>query len=231
MSDTKPITLGIEMSNPSSTASGAEPSHSVALWNNDQLLGSAPLPDGARGSDGVLSAIATLANSCDVSPSTIGHILVSVGPGGYTALRIATTSAKILAESLGAQLIAVPTPRVAAVRIDDSNHPAIVALASKKDRTHATLKKDDVDLQELGVTDADALRESGVRSIPPDQHPPKSIIEYATANDIAVRSIVLDARDLLAASEGLEPIDPLHLSPEYAREPDAVTQWRARSSG
>ncbi len=226
-----PITLGIEMSNPSAARDAAPRPHSVARWDaKGELLGSAPLPDSARGSDAVMHAMGELARSCAVEPIGIKRVLVSVGPGGYTALRIATTSAKMLAHTLGASLVAVPTPRVAMASIDPSALPALVALASKKNKAHATRVRADADAEELGVIDAPAIESLGVRTIVSDRHLPASFVEMARSLGVELRPIVLDARDLLIAGEGIEPIDPLRLEPLYAREPDAVTQWRARGS-
>lgn len=225
------ITLGIEMSNPGSTAPGAIPAHAVALWDErETLLGSSALPDTSRGSDAVMDALGALAQSCGVAPASIGRIIVSIGPGGYTALRIATTSAKVLADTLGAQLIAVPSARVASVSIEESHRPALIALASKKNRCHASLLKSDGSIEERGIIDADELSTVAPRSIVADHHLPRSFHERAISLGIEVRPLRLDVRDLLGASHGIAPIDPLLCAPKYAREPDAVTQWRARGS-
>ncbi|MCA9275697.1 MAG: hypothetical protein KDA29_06705 [Phycisphaerales bacterium] len=226
-----PITLGIEMSNPSAARDEQSRPHSVAMWNSEgELLGSAPLPASARGSDAVMHAIASLGDQVGVSASSIGRVLVSVGPGGYTALRIATTSAKMLAHTLGASLVAVPSARVASIRIEPGLCPALVALASKKNRSHATVIEADGSMREVGIIDAEALASMGVRSIVSDHHLPASFAEMAGSLGIQIVPLVLDARDLLLACEGIGDCDPLLLAPLYAREPDAVTQWRARGS-
>ena len=227
-----PITLGIEMSNPSANTPGQDPTHAIAFWDDQgNLVGSSALPDSSRGSDAVLHAIATLARDCDVVPGAIGRVIVSVGPGGYTALRIATTSAKVLADTLGAQLVAVPTARVASCSIEDAHRPALIALASKKDRCHASRLHVDGTIEELGIIDASALESHEIKAVVADHHLPKSFHERASSLDLGGHPLRLDARALLSASEGIEPIDPLHCAPIYAREPDAVTQWRARTSG
>jgi len=226
------ITLGIEMSNPGAHAPGEEAPHAVALWDaGGRCLGSAPLPESTRGSDAVLDAISKLAGSCSIQPCDIDRVLVSVGPGGYTALRISTTSAKVLADTLGADLVAVPTARVVSVSLDASARPALIALASKKDRCHASVLTSDGVLRSVGIIEADALRSYGLKSIVADRHLPGSFREAASAIGVGVLSLRLDARDLVRAAEGIDPIDPLRCEPIYAREPDAVTQWRARASG
>ncbi len=226
------ITLGIEMSNPGAHAPGEDAPHAVALWDKDgRCLGSAPLPASTRGSDAVLHAISEVAGSCSIEPREVDRVLVSVGPGGYTALRISTTSAKVLADTLGAELVAVPTARVVSVALDASDLPALIALASKKDRCHASILSSDGELRSVGIIGADALRSHELKSIVADRHLPESFRETAAAIGVGVLALRLDARDLLRAAEGIDPIDPLRCEPIYAREPDAVTQWRARASG
>jgi tRNA threonylcarbamoyl adenosine modification protein YeaZ len=229
-------TLGIEMSNPSAAPIDQQGSiHTVALWRHDDggdtLIASAPMPNMQRGSDGIMWCIESLCTECGVQPNGIDRVIVSSGPGGYTALRIATTTAKMLAMSLGATIIAVPSPLVAAVAIEPVDHPALVALASKKDQTHATRVDEHGACEEIGIISASRLDALGIRSIFADTHLPTSIAQQARELGIALCPVRLDARALLSASAGLEPIEPIRLSPRYAREPDAVTQWRQRGSG
>lgn len=233
-SNTRTITLGIEMSNPSASKGSVEQPHSIALWSCEQgssaLLGSVPLPQGTRGSDGIMHRVESLCAELSVKPCDIARIIVSIGPGGYTALRIATTTAKMLASTLDAELIAVPSALVAARSIDDTHRPALIALASKKDHTHASVIETDGSCRRVGIITHEALADLGVRSIVADAYLPAPFVASAQALGIELIAICLDARGLLGASVGIEPIDPLRLTPLYAREPDAVTQWRERAS-
>jgi len=231
--NTNPITLGIEMSNPSSTIAG-DPAHAIALWQGTltdaKPIASAPMPEGTRGSDGVMIAIESLCAANDIKPVDITRILVSCGPGGYTALRIATTTAKMLAHTLNAALVAVPSARVGAVAITSDDRPALITLASKKNMAHASMLLDTGQVEEIGIISAERLTDLDMRSIVADSHMPESFAMAAQLMGVQCLKLRLDARNLLQASAGLEPVDPLHLAPIYAREPGAVTQWRARGS-
>lgn len=232
--DSGAVTLGIEMSNPAS-ADPASPAHSVAVWGGNgedaTLIASAPLPPGSRGSDALMDAVRALCANNAIVPARIARVIVSTGPGGYTALRIATTTAKLLAHTLGAQLIAVPSARVAALGVASDRRPALIALASKKDRVHASIAHDDGRVEEVGVIGSDRLALLGVRSLVADRHLPDEFDARARSLGMARLGLCLDARGLLRASAGLGATEPLRLGPRYAREPDAVTQWRARGSG
>jgi tRNA threonylcarbamoyl adenosine modification protein YeaZ len=82
-----------------------------------------------RHDDDLLPAINRLFHRLHCSPRDLkgGAVGVSIGPGGFTGLRIAVTTAKMLAETLDAQLLAVPSALVAAESLDrlsrNSNTP------------------------------------------------------------------------------------------------------------
>src|SRR5919106_153062 len=69
-----------------------------------------------RHDDDLLPAIDRVFKRATLSPSDLagGAVGVSIGPGGFTGLRIAVTTAKMFAEALGANVIAVPSALVAA---------------------------------------------------------------------------------------------------------------------
>lgn len=226
------ISLAIELSNPHATP-GA---HHAALFGggSNGLIGSMAIPDGMRSADGLMMLIDRLCKAHRVMPGEIGRLLVSVGPGGYTSLRIATTTAKVLADTLGCELIAVPTPSVVAAgyrhQCDDSEirYPALIALASKKQLAHCSMLGADGSVEELGVIGADALVDFNVSALISDDHVPSSFVEHAQLRRWALVPMDIDARWCMSASAGIEPIAPIELMPTYAREPDAITQWRAR---
>jgi tRNA threonylcarbamoyl adenosine modification protein YeaZ len=227
------ITLAIEVSNPSASPDAC--AVALARVRTDSAiedLGAGVMPRNARGSDGVMALIDHVCAQASIAPSDLDAIAVSIGPGGYTALRIATTTAKVLARTLGCALIPVPSVLVAAQRIEQSELPAMIALASKGAKAWCAVVRADEHnertIEELGVIDPSGARWTGIRQLIADSHLPKGFCEHADEHAIELRPLVLDARDCLLASIGRDPIDPAAMSPLYAREPDAVTQWRDR---
>ena len=227
------ITLAIEVSNPS--ASPGARAIALARVHDDgtiEELGAGVMPKNTRGSDGVMALIDRVCAEAAVPPAEIGAIAVSVGPGGYTALRIATTTAKVLARTLDCALIPVPTAEVASVRIQDEQLPAIITLASKGEKAWCAMVRADGRggrlIEPLGVIEPGALEGSGAMHIFADSHLPAGFAAYADRHAIAVHPIMLDAGDCIRASLRRPSVAPSDLVPIYAREPDAVTQWRER---
>ena len=229
---THEVVLAIELSNPSASPDA----HAVALFSFDtdsaSLIGSLPIAPTMRSSDSLMVLVETLCAEHEISPGDIARIIVSVGPGGYTALRISTTTAKVLAHTLGCALVAVPSALVAAQGIDPDHRPGLIALASKNQLAHCSIVEQDGSVESVGVIGADeagALVDArSVRSFIADAHLPSSFVEQAHRLGIEVHPITLDARNALQASAGIDPSSPIELMPIYAREPDAVTQWRTR---
>jgi tRNA threonylcarbamoyladenosine biosynthesis protein TsaB len=142
-------TLAIEISNPSSgprgpRADGTLAGPGVALGRTDDegdavLLGAELLREGTRHDDDLMPAIDRLMDRHSARPAELSRIAVSIGPGGYTSLRIAVATAKMLSEATGAETIAVPSTAVAAYQIPGAHAPAIVCLASKHDAAYGEL--------------------------------------------------------------------------------------------
>jgi len=220
--------LAIECSNPSArTGDRGDVALARIVEGGLEYVGSMKLSEAARGSDGLLVAIDALCAAHSVEPRQIGRVVVSVGPGGYTALRVSVTVAKVLGEALGCLVVAVPTAAVAAHAQKDviGDRVAIIALASKGERTHCTRMCGDERLV-LGVLDAVGVAGSGAGVLIGDGFVPRSVVEAAEGAGMEVRPMVLSARACLEVSGVFLAVEPEKLGVEYAREPDAVTQWR-----
>lgn len=219
--------LAIEASNPSSGGGGVCVGR-VGADGSVRVLAAAGLTDAARAGDAVMPAVEGVCAQAGVTPGDIDQIAVSVGPGGYTALRIATTTGKALAHAIGCDAVAVPTARVAAAALGDADLPAVIALAGKKGAAHLTLVHADGSCQELGVGGPGLIRAGMARTIVGDAHVPAEIAEHASGLGMRRVAITLEPVWCLRASVDIGPCTADGLEPIYAREPDAVTQWRAR---
>lgn len=226
------LILAIETSNPSSWTVDTPIMPGVALAHLD-----APAEPIARAhcdprhrDESLLLAIDSVFTAVGAAPSQLARIAVSVGPGGFTALRVAITVAKTLSLSTNAKTVAVPSSHVAAIhaaRTRLTPGPFAVALASKADDTWLTVFDPNASPLDTGhLVTAAALPRLGLSRLIADQHLPASIRAKAAELGLHVEPPAFDPADCLVAAEHIPAIDPLHLNLLYARIPEAIRKWR-----
>jgi len=221
--------LAIETSNPSSGAGGV---CAARLEGNAvEILGRGELDASVRASDGVMVAVASACDSGGITARDVDAIAVSIGPGGYTALRIAATTAKTLAFACDCPVVPVPTWAVARESIGPEQRPALIALAGKGDHAHLTVIAPDGSPTHLGVVGPGAIQGGMASVLVGDGHVPGAIVDKCLSLGMTRASIVLRGEACASASLGFDAVGPDAFEPAYAREPDAVTQWRARHEG
>ena len=242
------LTLAIEASNPSAAADGSgpgvaigfvgarpgEPSHPDPSHRDPcRLLGVEMLRSAARHDDDLMPAVDRLwtrlaAEGLVRDKTDLARIAVSIGPGGYTGLRVAVVAAKCIAEAVGALCVGVPSASVVARRAaPDPPPPPAVALASKRETTVVTVfDGPDTVRSPAREIDADALEALGCRALIADRFLPDTIRARCAALAIRTDAPVFDPAACLEAAAHIDPIDPAHLAPLYGREPEAVRKWR-----
>ena len=191
-----------------------------------------------RHDDDLMPAIDRLFRRASLVPSDLGSgsIGVSIGPGGFTGLRIAISTAKMLAEATGAKLIAVPSALVVAesasleILVDSD---LVVALSAKGASAWCTrLKRASSEwhiVGEPGLHDARSLDFTNVAAVLADDHLPPPLraacesaglsVHQPTFNPVACLNI---AGRMIARNEFT---DSVRLLPLYPRPPEAVSLW------
>jgi tRNA threonylcarbamoyl adenosine modification protein YeaZ len=220
------VTLAIETSNPSGVAPGATARPGVALLRGGTPLAVEAIATANAQHDDLMSAIDRACTAVSVTPRDIARIAVSIGPGGFTNVRIAVTCARMIAEVTGATLIGVPTALVVAAGTQHSGAAAI-ALASKGETAHVTIVEQGRMVGECRIMDAAALANQPVACVIADSFLPAAMRDVARSNNWPVIAPTFDPLACAQAAVGLEAVDPARLSPIYPREPEAVTKWRA----
>jgi len=220
------VTLAIETSNPSGVTPGASARPGVALLRAGAPLAIEPINTANPQHDDLMSAIDRAATAAGITPRDITRIAVSIGPGGFTNVRIAVTCARMIAEVTGAALIPVPTALVVALGTPHTG-PAAIALASKGDTAHITLVHQGLVTAEGRIMDAAALAHLSITTLIADTFLPQPMRDLATAKGWQLLPPTFDPLACARAAETLPAIDPAQLAPMYPREPEAVTKWRA----
>lgn len=226
------LTLAIETSNPSPSSPG-----SVALARTGELAGERSLAPEGRHDDALAPAIDALLREHGARPRDLARVCVSLGPGGYTAVRIGVTTAKMIALATGASCVGVPTACVAARAARDRGMtgPILVTLAAKRGRVWAGVVADarPEAVDRAGTYDAPSLatlaREAACAACLGDEHLPEAAREALRDAGVPVEPIRLSAGACLSVSTLLPATDAATLTPIYPREPEAVRVWKGRT--
>ena len=216
------LTLAIETSNPSTEAG-------VVIGSAAGLLGIESVNAGDGRHDDLMSAIDRLCRRTGVKPRDLKRVAVSIGPGGYTTLRIAVATTKMLCETLKAECIAVETAKVVAHRVL-AEGPFLVLLASKDGSAFGTIFENPHRQRQPGHL-MSTLEGLEVRTVVADRFLPASIATEVAARGISIVTPRFDPAACLELSFGATPIDPVSLAAQYPREPEAVTKWRRLHGG
>ncbi len=234
-----PLTLAIETSNPSALGpTAAQGTHAAAgsvcvgrgsSGAEPEILAWTGLSPASRHDDALMPAIAEVCARAGAAPADLARVAVSVGPGGFTSLRIAVTTAKMICEATGAACVAVPTAHA-------------LALSARAEGVRGTVgvllawKRDDVWRQRFEASDHSVQATDAEGRVVPLEHAhdgcatlvaePTLRAMLAPPTHVVVVTPRFDARSVLAASLRMPETDPAQLVPIYPREPEAVTKWR-----
>jgi len=151
--------------------------------------------------DQLVPTIARLFGEISASPQELSWIGVSIGPGGFTGLRVAIATAKTLSRVTGCHIAAIPTARVAAVSLGGPPRTTGVLLAERRGTAWFTCVSPDGDvLGDPGLVD------------------PASLLRRVEGCDV----LVGDAHVQQTFGDGIRasglPIEDLHVNPAACLE-------------
>ncbi len=208
---------------------------SITLGRGDGVLASIDLPEQERHAVELLPRVDAVFAEHDLKPADLAEVYVSVGPGSFTGLRVAVTTAKVLARVTGCRLVAVPTLDVV-VENAPADLPHVAVMLNAKGGRWFTGLYDRADggwrargAAQLLTPDA-ACALAGrplavLADVPPEAPEGVALLDRALA---VARSEVVWRHGRAAAAAG-RFVDPYALTPLYVRLPDAEEKWRARS--
>ena len=219
------VTLGIECS---------QRQGGVALRTSGGAVVEASLKSASGVDDQLMPAVDRLFRKAGLRPDDLRLIAVSIGPGGFTGLRVAVTTTRMLSMSLGCDVVAIPSAIVAAGSRGMASSVVVLA-ASKRGSAWMTQVSPDLHIEGVpGLVTADGLaaRLPNGAVVLADMHLDPSLRAAVAAAGLATETPVLRPRALIdcgvRAAERGETVDPRFLEPLYAREPEAVRLFQAR---
>lgn len=215
---------------------------SVCLGIDDEILETRRFSGSRRHALELLPTIAELIRIHGLSPRSISGIGLSIGPGSFTGLRIAATTARALSLAVEARIAAVPTLTVIAQNALLLTAPPIhvgVVLDAKRSHTYAALFRRagqsyspvtapaeldparfvaslpvEARLLGEGITyHRAAIEASGIEILPEEFWPPRAETVYKLAREQFLTGRTTDRCSLI---------------PIYVRPPEAEEKYRLR---
>jgi len=192
---------------------------------------------GARRDDVLQPAIESLFEAAELGPSDLEGCGCSIGPGGFTGLRITIATARAMAMALGVPLYGIPSAVVASLSTPTPPGQSLVALASKGDSAWLTPISHPREGNWFGpgaLVHSGELEPwlKGVTSLVADEHLPKSFQVAAEEASIQILEPQFSATCCLEMTSDRHARghhdDPMSLLPLYPRPPEAVSLWEAR---
>ena len=223
------LTLVIETSNPSRERPGE-----VGIARGGELVASRALAPSGRHDDALMPAVAGVCEAAGVAARELELVMVSAGPGGFSAVRVAVAAAKMIALASGAGCVGVPS---CASRALGSGREGVglAALAGKRGTAWARAYRvgggraealgPGAVMDEGGV--AAMAERTGAGWIAADDHLPEGIRAWAWAGGVELVEPAMTAATCLAAGAAVAPVGAAELAAVYPREPEAVRKWNA----
>ena len=185
--------------------------------------------------DQLMPAIKQLFAEADAQPQDLSLIGVSIGPGGFTGLRVAVSTARTLAMTTGCRVVAVPSAIVAAMGHPEIEGDLAVLLAGRRDSAWLTrVGSDHGIVGEPGLVCEETVASAiaGCVVVLGDEHVPTPLQEAITAARFKLTPPRWDPLACLQAAEraadGGQYAAPSTLEPLYPRPPEAVRLFKAR---
>jgi tRNA threonylcarbamoyladenosine biosynthesis protein TsaB len=213
----------------------------VGLAQGNRVLSQRWLEESRRQARDLVPFIAELLSEQGWNPRDLTAVVVSLGPGSYTGLRVGVISAKVLGYTTGCVVLGIPTFQAIARQAPVSHGRIDVLADAQKDRVYTqSFLRDDrgalLPAGELRIVTWDEWAKTcpagtvitGPGALKyPDRVPRGVAILAPDVREPQLESLLALALERLERSER---DDPFALEPLYLRPSSAEEQWDARGS-
>lgn len=180
----------------------------VGLAKDDILLESISYEAWQTQSEHMIPELDKLLDKYEVERNQISDVVVAIGPGSYTGVRIAITIAKTIAAVLPVKVYAISSLRCQ----KDSKNPSICVINARSGRSYFGVYEDDKVLVEDMILTNDKVQEYI------NEHPDYVVCGNATYLGVNGKQPDI-ARELLSLKKVVAPVaDPLAVKPVYMKD-------------
>jgi len=180
----------------------------VGLAKDDVLLESISYEAWQTQSEHMIPELDKLLDKYNVERNQISDVVVAIGPGSYTGVRIAITIAKTIAAVLPVKVYAISSLRCQ----KDGKNPSICVINARSGRSYFGVYEDDKVLVEDQILTNDKVQEYIA------EH--KAFVVCGNASYLGIEGKQPDiAKELLALKKAVSPVDdPLAVKPVYMKD-------------
>ena len=180
----------------------------VGLAKDDILLESISYEAWQTQSEHMIPELDKLLDKYAVERNQISDVVVAIGPGSYTGVRIAITIAKTIAAVLPVKVYAISSLRCQ----KDGKNPSICVINARSGRSYFGVYEDDKVLIEDMILTNDKVQEYI------NEHPDYVVCGNATYLGVNGKQPDI-ARELLSLKKVVAPVaDPLAVKPVYMKD-------------
>lgn len=180
----------------------------VGLVKDDSLLESISYEAWQTQSEHMIPELVKLLDKYEVERNQISDVVVAIGPGSYTGVRIAITIAKTIAAVLPVKVYAISSLRCQ----KDGKNPSICVINARSGRSYFGVYEDDKVLVEDMILTNDKVQEYI------NEHPDYVVCGNATYLGVNGKQPDI-ARELLSLKKVVAPVaDPLAVKPVYMKD-------------
>ncbi len=180
----------------------------VGLAKDDILLESISYEAWQTQSEHMIPELDKLLDKYEVERNQISDVVVAIGPGSYTGVRIAITIAKTIAAVLPVKVYAISSLRCQ----KDGKNPSICVINARSGRSYFGVYEDDKVLVEDMILTNDKVQEYI------NEHPDYVVCGNATYLGVNGKQPDI-ARELLSLKKVVAPVaDPLAVKPVYMKD-------------
>ena len=180
---------------------------SVGVARDNSLLESISYEAWQQQSEYMIPELDKLFNKYGITKDDIGEVVVAIGPGSYTGVRIAITIAKTICVSLGAKLYVISSLRT----LKDGNQPSICLINARSGRSYMGIYQG----SEILLNDQIMKNEDVLKYI--SEHPSYSIC--GSTQYLGIEGKMVDSiKEMLNSKDYLKVVNPLSLKPVYMKD-------------
>lgn len=204
---------------------------SVALTEDDNLLGKIDLNIKKNHSITLMPAIDFLMTNAGLQPEDLDRIAVAQGPGSYTGLRIAVTTAKTLASTLKIDLVGVSSLAAIAANVEVAGK-VVPLIDARRQNVYAGIYENGTSISQEHHVELDKLMDTlkteerlyftgelaNFRELISQTLPQAKFVENAERR-------LPNAYQIARLGAGYEPVNVDTFVPEYLKKVEAEEKW------